>query len=72
MKICVVGAGAIGGFLGARLAGVGEDVTLIARGTHLEAIQARGLEVTLNDGAVVRAAGITATSAMEACGPRIS
>ena len=70
MKICVVGAGAIGGLLGARLAGVGEDVTLIARGAHLEAIRSRGLEVTLNDGDVVHAANIAVTSDMGACGPQ--
>ncbi len=50
MKICIVGAGAIGGYLGAQLARAGEDVTLIARGKHLEAIQNRGLEVIMADG----------------------
>lgn len=43
MKICIYGAGAIGGLLGARLAMAGEDVTLIARGAHLQAMQDRGL-----------------------------
>lgn len=41
--IAIVGAGAIGGLLGARLARAGEDVTLIARGPHLEAMSSRGL-----------------------------
>lgn len=50
MKICIVGAGAIGGFLGAKLAIAGEQVTLIARGTHLEAIQQNGLKLILADG----------------------
>ena len=68
MRICVVGAGAIGGLLGARLAGVGEEVTLVARGAHLDAILARGLEVTLNDGAVIHAPNIAATSDMKTCG----
>src|SRR6185436_7112253 len=45
MKFAIVGAGAIGGFLGAMLARAGEDVTLIARGPHLRAIQQRGLHV---------------------------
>src|SRR6185369_14217136 len=45
MRFVVVGAGAIGGFLGAMLARAGEDVTLIARGPHLRAIQERGLHV---------------------------
>ena len=70
MKICVAGAGAIGGLLGARLAVAGEDVTLIARGAHLEAIRARGLEVTMNDGAVVRATDIAATDRLKECGPQ--
>ena len=70
MKICVVGAGAIGGLLGARLAVAGEEVTLIARGVHLEAIRARGLEVAMNDGAVVRAADVAATDDMKECGPQ--
>jgi acyl-CoA synthetase (AMP-forming)/AMP-acid ligase II len=46
MKICVYGAGAIGGLLGARLARAGEDVTLIARGPHLAAMRGKGLKVT--------------------------
>lgn len=45
MKFCIVGAGAIGGYLGTKLALAGEEVTLIARGAHLEAIQQRGLEL---------------------------
>ena len=68
MKICVVGAGAIGGLLGARLAVAGEEITLVARGAHLEAIRARGLEVAMNDGAVVHAADVTATGDMRECG----
>ncbi len=45
MKVGIVGAGAIGGFLGARLARAGVDVTLIARGPHLEAMKQSGLRV---------------------------
>jgi 2-dehydropantoate 2-reductase len=45
MKICVYGAGAIGGLLGGRLAKAGFDVTLIARGPHLEAMRSRGLRL---------------------------
>src|SRR6266498_133575 len=52
MRICVVGAGAIGGYLGARLVLAGEQVTLIARGAHLQAIQAHGLTLQLSDGTV--------------------
>lgn len=45
MKIAVLGAGGIGGFLGGALARSGEDVSFIARGNHLQAIRERGLTV---------------------------
>jgi 2-dehydropantoate 2-reductase len=45
MKFAIVGAGAIGAFLGAMLAKAGEEVTLIARGPHLRAMQERGVRV---------------------------
>ena len=45
MKLAVMGSGAIGGYIGARLAAVGADVTLVARGAHLAAIRAHGLSV---------------------------
>ena len=48
MKVAIFGAGAIGGFLGARLAQAGVDVTFVARGPHLVAMQANG--VTLRSG----------------------
>ncbi|MBM3516749.1 MAG: 2-dehydropantoate 2-reductase [Alphaproteobacteria bacterium] len=47
MKVCVVGAGAIGGYIGALLARSGVEVSLIARGPHLAAIQARGLKLLM-------------------------
>ena len=50
MKILIAGAGAIGGFIGARLARVGADVVLFARGPHLAAMQQRGLRVVSPDG----------------------
>lgn len=50
MRIVVVGAGAIGGYLGARLARAGADVVLFARGPHLRAMQERGLRVHSPDG----------------------
>ena len=43
MRFCIVGAGAIGGFVGAKLALAGEDVTYIARGKNLDAINAKGM-----------------------------
>ena len=45
MKIAVIGAGGIGGYVGGRLAEAGEDVTLIARGAHLEALRKNGLRI---------------------------
>jgi 2-dehydropantoate 2-reductase len=45
MHIAVVGAGAVGGFYGARLARAGERVSVIARGAHLRAIRERGLAI---------------------------
>ena len=48
MKVAIFGAGAIGGFLGVKLAASGADVTFIARGPHLAAMQAHG--VTLHSG----------------------
>jgi len=45
VTVAIVGAGAIGGLLGAHLARSGQDVTLIARGAHLAAMQSRGLTV---------------------------
>ena len=45
MKICIYGAGAIGGYLGAGPALQGADVTLIARGPHLAAMQENGLKL---------------------------
>jgi 2-dehydropantoate 2-reductase len=45
MKIAVMGSGAIGGYIGARLAAAGAEVTFIARGPHLAAIRQKGLRV---------------------------
>ena len=70
MKICVVGAGAIGGLLGVKLAQVGQELTLIARGTHLEAIQRDGLKLVRADGTESLAANVTASSNMRDCGPQ--
>jgi 2-dehydropantoate 2-reductase len=45
MRFAILGAGAVGGYFGARLARSGQDVTFIARGAHLDAIRARGMQV---------------------------
>lgn len=60
MKICVVGAGAIGGVLGAKLALAGEDVTFIARNRNLEAINAHGFRLILEDGSEQHAPNVRA------------
>ena len=48
MKICIYGAGAIGAWLGADLSRAGCDVTMIARGPHLEAMQQNGVTIRIN------------------------
>src|SRR3546814_8771390 len=50
MRICVVGAGAIGGLMGAKLALGGEEVTVIDQGAHLAAIRENGLKLIWEDG----------------------
>ncbi len=45
MKICVYGAGAIGGYMGAQLARAGTEVSFVARGPHLAAMQANGVRL---------------------------
>jgi len=60
MKVAVVGAGAIGGYLGAKLALAGEEVTFIARGRNLEAIRAGGMKLVLEDGSEQTAAPVKA------------
>jgi len=49
MKICIVGAGATGGYLGVKLINAGLDVSLVARGAHLEAMKKRGLTIIENE-----------------------
>ena len=50
MKFAILGAGAVGGYFGARLAEAGEDVTFIARGAHLKAIRENGLRIESENG----------------------
>lgn len=70
MKICVVGAGSIGGLLGAKLHLIGEDVTLIARGAHLDAIRNNGLKLIMHDGDIQVAKNIKVTSDIRSVGPQ--
>src|SRR5579863_9803199 len=48
MKICIYGAGAIGGYLGVQLALAGGEVSLVARGPHLAAMRANGLKLLID------------------------
>ncbi|MCP5371363.1 MAG: 2-dehydropantoate 2-reductase [Hyphomicrobiales bacterium] len=70
-RICIYGAGAIGGYLGARLALAGLDgveTALVARGPHLAAMRANGL--TLEQGGETRTAPVTATDDPAQLGPQ--
>ncbi|MCU0926339.1 MAG: 2-dehydropantoate 2-reductase [Hydrogenophaga sp.] len=70
MKFAVVGAGAIGGYLGAKLARAGEDVTFIARNRNLEAIRANGFKLVLEDGTEEHAPTARAVQHMSEAGPQ--
>ena len=63
MKFCIFGAGGTGGTLAAYLAMAGNDVTIVARGAHLAAIQAQGLTLQTNHRGTVEVAGIKACTA---------
>ncbi|MCR9156484.1 MAG: 2-dehydropantoate 2-reductase [Rhodobacteraceae bacterium] len=60
MKICVFGAGAIGGYMGVKLAQAGADVSLVARGPHLAAMQANGLKL-IEEGGEETVVSVTAS-----------
>jgi 2-dehydropantoate 2-reductase len=53
MRICVYGAGAIGGNFATRLAAAGNEVSVVVRGAHLEAIRANGLTLIAGDKKIV-------------------
>src|ERR1700726_515514 len=67
MKLLIAGAGAIGGYIGARLTLSGFDVTLFARGPHLRAMQDRGVQVKSADGDFVARPAILGS--LEEAGP---
>lgn len=50
LKVCIYGAGAIGGYIGVQLAQAGADVSLVARGAHLAAMKANGLKLLIDGG----------------------
>jgi 2-dehydropantoate 2-reductase len=68
--MAVVGAGAIGGYLGARLAAAGEQVSFIARNRNLEAINANGFRLLLEDGSTLHAPEVRAVRDMAEAGPQ--
>jgi 2-dehydropantoate 2-reductase len=70
MKIAIIGAGAIGGFVGTRLALSGEDVTFIARGANLEALRTRGCRLIMTGGEEFVASHVKATDKYEEAGPQ--
>jgi 2-dehydropantoate 2-reductase len=70
MKIAVVGAGAIGGFIGTRLALAGEDVTFMVRGANLDAIRANGFKLVMHDGTGQVARNVKASNDYAATGPQ--
>ena len=68
MKICVFGAGAIGGYLAVRLANAGQEVSVVARGPHLAAIREGGLRLKI--GGAEEVAHVTATDNAADLGPQ--
>ena len=70
MKITIVGAGAIGGLLAARLAVAGEAVTVIARNRNLAAINAQGMRLLLPDGSSQHASAVRAVQDPAEAGPQ--
>ncbi|HZV65982.1 MAG TPA: 2-dehydropantoate 2-reductase [Telluria sp.] len=70
MKIAIVGAGAIGGYVGAKLALAGEEVTFIVRGANLTAIGNNGIKLIMQDGTEHVAANVKATDDYAQAGPQ--
>jgi len=70
MKIAVIGAGAIGGLVGAKLALAGEDVTFIVRGKNLDAIATNGFKLIGADGTEQVALNAKATDRYDQAGPQ--
>ena len=70
MKIAIVGAGAIGGYVGVKLALAGEDVTFIVRGANLDAIRNNGMKLIMDDGTEHIASNVKATNNYADAGPQ--
>lgn len=70
MKFAIIGAGAIGGYVGVKLALAGEDVTFIVRGANLEAIKKNGMKLIMDDGTELVATNVKATNNYDEAGPQ--
>lgn len=70
MKIAIVGAGAIGGYVGVKLALAGEDVTFMVRGANLDAIRKNGMKLIMHDGSEHVATDVKATNDYAEAGPQ--
>ncbi len=70
MKIAIIGVGAIGGYLGTRLAHAGNEVTFIARGANLDALRTRGIRLIMGDGSELAVPHVAATDDYGAAGPQ--
>jgi 2-dehydropantoate 2-reductase len=70
VKIAIIGAGAIGGYVGVKLSLAGEDVTFIVRGANLEAIGRQGMKLVMSDGSEHVARDVEATNDYAAAGPQ--
>jgi 2-dehydropantoate 2-reductase len=70
MKVAIIGAGAIGGYVGVKLALAGEDVTFIVRGANLAAIRQNGMKLIMADGSEHVARNVRATNDYAEAGPQ--
>jgi len=68
MKIAIIGAGAIGGYVGVKLALAGEDLTFIVRGANLRAIRSNGMKLIMQDGTEHVASNVKATDSYSEAG----
>src|SRR3984957_6678936 len=70
LKIAIIGVGAIGGYLGTRLAHAGDEVTFIARGANVDGLRTRGIRLLNGDGSEIAVQSVNATDDYAAAGPQ--
>ena len=70
MRVCIVGAGAIGGMIGVKLAHTGHEVSVILRGANLEAVRANGMTLIEENGTEVHVRPAKATASLAEAGPQ--